>query len=419
MSLKDKKIRSEYRSLIDNVVQDFYIPLLHESTSYKRAVGFFSSSALVEISKGIADMAKDGGKIEIVASPYLSDEDIQAIKEGYENRQKIIEGALVRQLSDEHEDYYSMERLNLLAHLISEGILDIRIAYTDQGNEIGMYHEKMGILEDRDGNHVAFSGSMNESMTAMSINYETIDVFCDWNEAEADRVKLKENAFYSMWNNIEPSLKVLEFPKISDVLIEKYRKKAPNFDIDREQFQKRMLAYSSMLHESEALCGDAVGARIPNDVRLHEYQKEAISVWVGENYRGIFDMATGTGKTYTGLGAISKLSEDLDDDLAVIIVAPYKHLVEQWVEDIVKFNMKPIVAYGDLVHKDWRKKFSKAIIDQKIRRDKRFFCVVTTNVTFASPDFQERPECLKKSAELPDRQHSPRSARETAKRQTP
>lgn len=69
MSLKDKRVKSEYRSLIDNVVQDFYIPLLHESISYKRAVGFFSSSSLVEISKGIANMAKNGGKIEIVASP--------------------------------------------------------------------------------------------------------------------------------------------------------------------------------------------------------------------------------------------------------------------------------------------------------------------------------------------------------------
>lgn len=395
MSLKDKIIKSEYRSLIDNVVQDFYIPLLHESTSYKRAVGFFSSSALVEISKGIADMAKDGGKIEIVASPYLSDDDIQAIKEGYENRQKIIEGALIRQLSDEHEDYYSMERLNLLAHLISDGILDIRIAYTDKDNEIGMYHEKMGILEDKDGNHVAFSGSMNESMTAMSINYETIDVFCDWREAEADRVKLKENAFYSMWNNVEPSLKVLEFPNISDVLIEKYRNKDPNFDIDHEQFKRRILAYGSILQGMSNSSGAQVGARIPADVELHEYQKEAIAAWVGENYRGIFDMATGTGKTYTGLGAISKLSEDLNDDLAVIIVAPYKHLVEQWVEDIVKFNMKPIIAYGDPAHKDWRKKFSKAITDQKIRRDKRFLCVVTTNVTFASPDFQERIDKIK------------------------
>ena len=395
MSLKDKRIKSEYRSLIDNVVQDFYIPLLHEATSYKRAVGFFSSSSLVEISKGIADMAKDGGKIDIVASPYLSDEDIQTIKEGYENRQKIIEGALIRQLSDEHEDYYSMERLNLLAHLIAEGILDIRIAYTNKDNDIGMYHEKMGILEDKDGNHVAFSGSMNESMTAMSINYETIDVFCDWKEAEADRVKLKENAFYSMWNNVEPGLKVLEFPNISDVFIEKYRRKAPNFDIDREQFKKRILAYERMLHERGELSGGLVGARIPDDVDLHDYQKEAIATWVGENYRGIFDMATGTGKTYTGLGAISKLSEDINDDLAVIIVVPYKHLVEQWVEDIVKFNMKPIIAYGDSAYKDWRKRFSKAIIDQKIRKEKRFFCVVTTNVTFASPDFQERIDKIK------------------------
>ncbi len=395
MSLKDKTIKSEYRSLIDNVVQDFYIPLLHESIYYKRAVGFFSSSALVEISKGIADMAKDGGKIDIIASPYLSEDDIQAIKEGYENRQKIIESALLRQLSDDHNDYYSMERLNLLANLIADGILDIRIAYMDKNNEIGMYHEKMGIMEDSDSNRVAFSGSMNETITAMSINYETIDVFCDWKGAEVDRVKMKESAFYSMWNNIEPSLKVMEFPKISDVLIEKYRRKEPNFDIDREQFKKRMVAYDSMFHKIGALDGGHIGPRVPEDVSLYEYQKEAISVWVGENYRGIFDMATGTGKTYTGLGAISKLSEDLNDELAVIIVAPYKHLVEQWVEDIVRFNMKPIVAYGDSAYRDWRKKFSKAVTDQKIRRDKSFFCVVTTNVTFASSDFQERIDKIK------------------------
>ena len=198
MSLRDHHIKSEYRSLIDNVIQDFYLPLLHEANLYKRAVGFFSSSSLVEISKGIGDMAKNGGKIEIIASPYLSDDDINAIKTGYENRNKIIEQALLRQLSDDHTDYYSIERLNLLANLIADNVMDIRIAYTDNHRELGMYHEKMGIIEDRDGNHVAFSGSMNESMTAMAINYETIDVFCDWKGEEADRVKLKENAFYSM-----------------------------------------------------------------------------------------------------------------------------------------------------------------------------------------------------------------------------
>lgn len=391
MSLRDHHIKSEYRSLIDNVIQDFYLPLLHEANLYKRAVGFFSSSSLVEISKGIGDMAKNGGKIEIIASPYLSDDDINAIKTGYENRNKIIEQALLRQLSDDHTDYYSIERLNLLANLIANNVMDIRIAYTDNHRELGMYHEKMGIIEDRDGNHVAFSGSMNESMTAMAINYETIDVFCDWKGEEADRVKLKENAFYSMWNNVEPSLQVLEFPKISEAMIDKYRRKEPDFDIDNEQFYRRVSGYVSAFSESRQRAEDKpVGARIPKDVTLHDYQKEAISVWVGENYRGIFDMATGTGKTYTGLGAISKLSEDLDDELAVIIVAPYQHLVEQWVEDIERFNINPIVAYGDPAHKDWRKKLSKAVLDQKIRRDKRFFCMVCTNATFTDKYLQEQ-----------------------------
>lgn len=65
MSLQDVPVKNEYRSLIDNVVQDFYLPLLKEATVYKRAVGFFSSSSLVEISKGIAKMASSGGKFKL------------------------------------------------------------------------------------------------------------------------------------------------------------------------------------------------------------------------------------------------------------------------------------------------------------------------------------------------------------------
>ena len=396
MSLKDYdlEIKSEYRSLIDNVVQDFYIPFLKEADSYKRAVGFFSSTALIEISKGIGSMAERGGHIQIVASPYLSDEDLVAIKSGYEERDKIIEGALLRSLSDEHADYYSMQRLNLLVSLIADGILDIRIAYTEDKNGIGMYHEKMGIIEDSEGNRIAFSGSMNESLTAMAVNYETIDVFCNWREgSDSDRVALKSNAFYSIWNDSEPNIKVREFSTISNTLIERYRKYPPNFGLDEEQFDRLMHYHRGIPKASSKAL--PVGARVPADITLHPYQEEAISVWVGDNYCGIFDMATGTGKTYTGLGAISKLSEDLDDDLAVIIVCPYQHLVEQWVEDIVRFNIKPIIGYSSSSQKDWKKRFSKAILDQKIRKDKSFFCFVCTNATFANAYVQEQISKIK------------------------
>lgn len=390
MRLKDHKVKSEYRSLIDNVVQDFYIPLLKDAVSYKRAVGFFSSSSLVEISKGIAGMAAEGGKIQIVASPYLSDEDIDAIRHGYEDRNKIIERALLTQISEQPTDYYSMERLNLLAALIADGVMDIQIAYTEDKNGIGMYHEKMGIIEDVHGDKIAFSGSNNESATAMTINYETMDVFRSWGDSsEIERVRLKENAFYSIWHDTEPNIKVLKFPNVTDTLIERYRRKPANFAIDDEQFARRMLTYASKISDISSTYKDPIGARVPDDITLREYQKDAISVWVGENYRGIYDMATGTGKTLTGLGAIAKLSEDLDDVLAVIIVCPYQHLVEQWVEDIVRFNIKPIIAYGDSPQKDWKKRLSRAVRDQKLRREKSFFCLVCTNATFAKDYVQD------------------------------
>lgn len=391
MSLNDINVKNEYRSLIDNVVQDFYIPLLKEAVTYKRAVGFFSSSSLVELTKGIASMAERGGKIQIVASPYLSDEDIEAIKKGYAGRNEIIEKALLRQITDETLDYYSMQRLNLLACLIAQGILDIRIAYTEGKNDIGMYHEKMGLIEDADGNVVAFSGSMNESATAMSINYETIDVFRSWgDENEKDRVLLKQNAFQAIWTDSEPNIKVVEFPSISQALIDKYKRSAPNFAVDDEQFDSKTPNSRKFADGETVLTTAAVGARIPESIKLHDYQKEAIASWVSENYHGIFDMATGTGKTYTGLGAISKLSEDLNDKLAVIIVCPYQHLVEQWVEDIVRFNIKPIIGYSSSPQKDWKNRLSKAVRDQKLRADKSFFCFVCTNATFTNEHVQEQ-----------------------------
>ena len=394
MGLRDNNIKCEYRSLIDNVVQDFYIPLLRDAKEYKRAVGFFSSSALVEISKGIGEMARNNGKIKIVASPYLSKDDVDAIKRGYEEREKIIENAIISQIHEHTYDYYSTERLNLLANLIADGVLDIQIAYTEDRNGIGMYHEKMGVIEDAVGDKVAFSGSNNESATAMNTNYETMDVFRSWGDkSEQDRVLLKEKAFNSIWENTEPNIKVLEFTKISDELIEKFRKGPADYDIDKKQFGNRMLKYATMIKSSS---NNPVGARVPSDIELRYYQENAIVSWVGENYRGIFDMATGTGKTLTGLGAISKLSEDTSDNLAVVIVCPYQHLVEQWVEDIVRFNIKPIIGYSSSPQKDWKRRLSNAIRDQKIREDKSFMCFVCTNATFSSEFVQNEINKIRK-----------------------
>ena len=366
MSLRDVQIKKEYRSLLDNVAKEFYVPLLSQAISYKRAVGFFSSTALVSMTKGIAGLVKNGGKIQLIASPYLSDEDIEAIRAGYSRRQ-IINKALLKGLKEPANEY-QQDRLNLLANLIADGILDIRIAITENNSYIGMYHEKMGIIEDSDGNKVAFAGSMNETLTAQKYSYETIDVFTSWSD-DRDRVEIKECSFAAIWANNEPNLRTMDFDDVSDEFIKKYRKKP----VDYSTVTTDQDVVPEIEHEYSFF-------KIPTTVEFYDYQKEAIEAWIKRGCCGIYDMATGSGKTYTALGSITKLSQILNEQLAVVIVAPYQHLVEQWVEDINKFNVSPIIAYSYPGQK-WRKQFEDAVNAYNVGAIKHF-CVISKYATF-------------------------------------
>ena len=371
MSLIDLNIKSEYRSLIDNVVDDFYVPVLKESVLYQRAVGFFSSSALIAISKGVEGLISNGGKIQIIASPRLSQEDIDEIRKGYEVR-KVLERALLRGI-ETHNSVEDTSRLSYIASLIANGVLDIKIAFLSTNNEIAMYHEKMGIMNDIEGNAVAFSGSMNESENAFSANYESFDVFCSWTN-EKERVFQKQMAFQAIWNDYEPGVETIDFP---------------------EAVKDRIYAFNNSLRrnsglktpEENSLPEDAMF--LPPDFKIRPYQESAIQNWKENGYCGIYDMATGTGKTLTALASIEQLFSDNHKRLGVVIVCPYQHLVEQWVEDIVRFGIKPIVGYSSSSQKSWKKNLAQAVRSFNLRVSD-FFCFITTNASFVTKTVQDQ-----------------------------
>lgn len=323
--LKSLHIKREYRSLVENLIDEFYVPALSRSILYQRAVGFFSSTALAAASIGIGKLAEHGGKIQIIASPKLSDEDIEAIRQGYHERDKIILKVLQEQLLPT-ENFAEKKRLNLLANLIAENILDIKIAITDSGRSSGMYHEKMGIFTDTEGNHIAFAGSMNESEHGLGINYEVIDVFRSWdNEDERERSASKVFSFEQLWEDQQERLIVLDFSAIKDLIVEKYKTGPIDYDVEnaiREGYRKLNPPVSPGIER----------------IQLYDYQTQAVDQWENLNFRGIFDMATGTGKTFTALSAIQRLFEKMPGKQSVIIVCPYQHLVEQWVEEMAIFN---------------------------------------------------------------------------------
>lgn len=383
MSLRELDIKQSYRTLQDNITNDFFIPLLSQATVYKRSVAFFSSTAFALFSKGICRFVENGGKIQLVVSPYLSEDDIIAMKTGYEEKEKIIERALIRELK-EPKDLFEEKRLNLLANLIIDGTLDIKVAFTKSG----MYHEKLGIIEDSEGNVIAFSGSLNESANALQNNYEAIDVFCSWNDSDK-RVENKKNDFEKIWQGCDSNLLVIDFPKLKEEITKRYKKYSSQFDIDEQDVYVIPEPEPLVLRDHGRDCNVP---KFPDWLKLHDYQKDGIENWKKNNFVGIFDMATGTGKTITGLSALTILFEEKHPaKLFTIIVCPYQHLVEQWVEDIEKFNIKPIIGFSASSQKNWKTNLRNAVIDISLKKiNKNFFCFISTNATFSSSFVQNQ-----------------------------
>lgn len=366
MSFKNISLRKSYKTYKNDIVSEFYTPVLQEASLYQRAVGFFSSSALIDLTKGISGMIRNGGRIQFIVSPRLDEDDIEAINKGYEKK-KIIGKALLRDFK-EPENYFQEERLNWLAYLIEEGFLEIKVAFTPPNKEMGMYHEKVGIVTDSDGNRIVFTGSLNETENAFRNNYESIVVFTSWEESKAYADEMQKD-FINLWEGNEADLEIIEFPDVVKERFTSYRKSELNLEIDVEEPSEYITIKKGIPH-------------IPDGFEFRDYQIEAIEEWKRHSYHGIFDMATGTGKTYTGLGAIVKLYEERKR-LAIIIVCPYQHLVEQWVEDIELFNINPIIGYSASKQKNWKKRIETDVVDFSIGIIDTF-CFVTTNATYSS-----------------------------------
>ncbi|MBR3313096.1 MAG: DEAD/DEAH box helicase family protein [Atopobiaceae bacterium] len=381
MGLKDLNIRSEYRTKMSDIAKEFLVPVLSEAVTYDRAVGFFSSSALAEMAKGIGRIAQRGGRIRLIASPNLSEEDIKAIESGYARRERIRQRLLEGLVDIDMLGMADKNCLNMLADLIASGLLDIRIAFAESRTGYGIYHEKVAIVTDEVGDKVAFSGSMNESATAMRENYEAIDVFRSWDDPE-DRVRSKEAAFEAIWDDREPGVSTFDFPEVKDEIVRRYRTSRPDYTNDLVMMDVEYSGHASRGRRYPY-------PEVPDEYTLRGYQEEAIAEWRKRGFRGIYDMATGTGKTVTALASIVELCQYVGNELAVVIVCPFQHLVDQWVKDIELFNIEPIIGYSTSPQRDWERRLDHAIRNQKFGvKGSKFFCFVCTNGTYAATRVQ-------------------------------
>ena len=377
MSFRELDVQIRYRSEIHNFPRDFLIPVLSQTVLYKRGTGYFSTTSLIQLSVGLFEMAKNGGRIQIICSPNLDKQDIEAIEYGYRNREKVITESLLKSIRDP-VDYFEEERLNLVATLISNGTMDIKLAFLEDGNGFRLYHEKMAVFIDSEGNRISYAGSANESENGLEGNFESIYTFCSWkDQSQIEAVYVAESDFDQMWENNSNKLRIVDFP---DAVVEKlmnFKKSAGvNWNTDIEEFD-----YKSVLKKHQRF-------RVPDDVILHEYQEKAVQEWKINGYSGIFDMCTGAGKTYTALYGMVQLAREYEDKIAVIIVCPYIHLVSQWEEDVEKWCSVPIIiAHSKSPDPNWKNELMKAY--KRFRKDGNPFVCITTNDTFSREEIQK------------------------------
>lgn len=375
--LSELTLDISYRSDDCNVVRDFYVPCMERSAIYRRAAGYFTSSGLALAAKGLAALIRAGGRVELVASPQLTQEDVDAIERGYSSREAVLEAAARREFTDPGEEL-ARSRLEALAWVIAAGHLDIKLAFRiDKATgkiAHGIYHEKIGIFSDSTGNHVAFTGSGNETEGGLVTNFESIDVFCSWTDAPRTTRKLAD--FQRLWYNQTPGLEVIEFNKVSKELLEPYRRtRPPDINVDLGVLIARPVATGAR----------NIRPQLPRTVALRPYQETAIASWIQAKGKGILQMATGTGKTITALAAVTQLAtKGLQ---AVIVLCPYKHLVTQWSKECQNFGMDPLLAFESVAH--WLGDLTTRLV-RTSTEEGYFLCVIVTNSTFCSDAFQQR-----------------------------
>jgi DNA phosphorothioation system restriction enzyme len=372
------QLRVSYRSGRDDLVRDFYVPCLERAVLYRRAVGYFTSASLATAARGVASLVARHGKMQLVASPHLEESDIEALNLAMENPTSVLRKVVQRSLG-EIEDLLERERLNALAWLIADGALEIRLAVraNDRGRLArGIYHEKIGIFSDAEGNHIAFAGSANETAGGLVDNFESIKVFWSWDDAQKRTSEEIQN-FAALWNDQTPGLRVIDFTEASRELLKPYQlSQRPELHEDPVEYR---------LPEKTIKPGT-----IPSGRELRQYQKKAIREWLNHNGRGILAMATGTGKTFTALYVACRLHEKATR-LVVLVVCPYINLALQWVEEMKKFGLNPVCCFRS--KNDWEEQLQSEIT-ALFSASNRILPIVAVNKTFSSSNFQKmlRPE---------------------------
>lgn len=364
-----------YKSRTEWEPVGFFSDCLCNAYRFDLMLGFFSTSAVSVLANGFATFLYNGGKMRLIINDILSEEDKSAIQKGtangnlpYFDLSNIYQ--LKETLSERDRHFF-----DCIAWLIRNDRIEIKIISPKSG--VGISHTKAGVFYDR-VNEVCFDGSCNFSRTALLENIESITVSCGWdNELESEKVQAIKEDFERIFHEEDESVAYKDVSEIKTQITKNFTDKSIEELLKNEteviKKQTKSAVSKSVIQALNRAKErvEAIIERIDNQIEIieptteepsfpypsgpREYQIEAFNRWK-VTQKGLFAMATGTGKTITSLNCLLQIYKRYHYYKAIILV-PTITLVEQWEKECLKFNFKNITKVCSK-YKGWQ-----AVID--------------------------------------------------------
>lgn len=382
-SLRDlEKARPVYQVPRQDLVREVIVPALAASTSVRCMVGYFDSRSFRAFAPGLAAFINRlNGQMQLLASPVITEDDQQAIRDAVADPQEVID-RVVREVFAEarvSEEVLVRHHYNCLAYLLARGRLEMRLVLM---RTHGMFHPKVWLFTDGEDT-VALHGSSNATTPGLLYNFETVRLERPWCSSDASQSVMEfEELFDRVWSRQDKDTVVIDLPEAVrlDLLRDGETRPAPTLD---EFLVAWWAAHSSLDTDDNASKRQVNPARLVIPPYLEwergpfAHQGAAVHAWEESGGRGIVAMATGAGKTITALICAARHLQS-HTPLLVIISAPYRPLVQQWQDEVRAFGVEPL-ELTQLSGEDRARRLSQAVRELRYGFADVHVAVITTD----------------------------------------
>ena len=326
---------------VDPLAEEVLIPGFQAANNVDCMVGFFSSEVLASLAPGLATyISGSDGSYRLIISPLLRAEDQAAIEDGLRSAEDVADKSLEDLIVT--EDLLQQHTLKCLTWLLREGRIEFKIALMKDA----LFHPKVWLFQ-YGGDVIAAHGSSNVTYAGIRKNVEQIAISRSWQDPNQRYITDKLNyEFGRLWENKDDSCIVVPLPDaVRQRLLRTYSSDAPPTEDELRALYGRASECAEDPEPYEVAAVPETGFVIPGWLRYEEgpfeHQGKAVNAWCETGYRGVLEMATGSGKTITSMIAANRLYQE-HTPLLIIVAAPYVPLVEQWCEEITTFGLKPV-----------------------------------------------------------------------------